>query len=263
MPRAGNTPGTHTPSSAPYPLAGRCSASRGCFGFVSASSFVLYHLCYENILHQTDGMEYLSDWTFVLLGLVFGLLAWHLAPASAGPKLTELTVVLHGVCWSTNIVSTFGAWYSFLFFPQCESLEGVDNYPDCYLEWYRFTEHGLNMLILFGDYAVGLVPVRRKDYGYSILFLSVYAMWSWYLWFHVGKCPYVMFDFNAGWSSVPWYASSYAGLSAAFFLIQRLYAARDARRVGASGALGGDGILPGHVKVNYNAVRDDGGDEYD
>ena len=37
----------------------------------------------------------------------------------------------------------------------------------------------------------------------------------------------------------------------------------DARRVGASGALGGDGILPGHVKVNYNAVRDDGGDEYD
>ena len=178
-----------------------------CFGVF----FVLYHLCYENILHQTDGMEYLSDWTFVLLGLVFGLLAWHsLAPASAGPKLTELTVVLHGVCWSTNIVSTFGAWYSFLFFPQCESLEGVDNYPDCYLEWYRFTEHGLNMLILFGDYAVGLVPVRRKDYGYSILFLSVYAMWSWYLWFHVGKCPYVMFDFNAGWSSVPWYASSYA-----------------------------------------------------
>ena len=87
-----------------------------CFGVF----FVLYHLCYENILHQTDGMEYLSDWTFVLLGLVFGLLAWHsLAPASAGPKLTELTVALHGVCWSTNIVSTLGAWYSFFFFPQC------------------------------------------------------------------------------------------------------------------------------------------------
>ena len=28
--------------------------------------FVLYHLCYENILHHTDGMEYLSDWTIVL-----------------------------------------------------------------------------------------------------------------------------------------------------------------------------------------------------
>lgn len=231
-----------------------------CFGVF----FVLYHLCYENILHKTDGMEYLSDWTFVLLGLVFGLLAWHsLAPASAGPKLTELTVALHGVCWSTNIVSTLGAWYSFFFFPQCESLEGVDNYPACYLEWYRLTEHGLNMLILFGDYAVGLVPVRRKDYGHSILFLSVYSLWTWYVWFRDGKCPYVMFDFNAGWSSVPWYAFSYAGVSAAFFLVRRLYAARDARGNGASGTLGGDGILPGHVKVKYDAVRDDGEDEYD
>lgn len=99
---------------------------------------MLYHLCYENVLHHTDGMEYLSDWTFVLLAAVMGLLASHsLGGALTRPGgrdaggaadtyefLAEVTVVLHGVCWSSNILSTAGAWYSFFFFPVCESLEG-------------------------------------------------------------------------------------------------------------------------------------------
>lgn len=105
--------------------------------------FVLYHLCYENILHHTDGMEYLSDWTFVLLAIVMGLLAFHSlgkTPTSGGDasgggdahheRLAEFTVALHGVCWSSNIVSTAGAWYSFFFFPVCESLEGEEGGGD-------------------------------------------------------------------------------------------------------------------------------------
>ena len=53
--------------------------------FAFAVFFVLYHLCYENILHHTDGMEYLSDWTFVLLGATFGMTAaFSLAPGLAG-----------------------------------------------------------------------------------------------------------------------------------------------------------------------------------
>ena len=103
--------------------------------------FVLYHLCYENILHHTDGMEYLSDWTFILLAVVMGLLAFHSLgngipsrPAGGDGSnvadtheiLAEVTVAMHGVCWSSNIVSTAGAWYSFFFFPVCESLEGEE-----------------------------------------------------------------------------------------------------------------------------------------
>ena len=229
-----------------------------CFGVF----FVLYHLCYENIIHKTDGMEYLSDWTFVLLGVVFGLLGAHslLAPGAVAPSLTETAVVLHGICWSTNILSTAGAWYSFFFFPQCESLEGVDNYPACYLEWYRLTEHGLNMLILLGDYAVGLVPVRRKDYGHSLVFLAVYIVWTWYVWSRDGKCPYVMFVFNAGWSSVPWFNFSFVGVTAAFFLTEKMYARRDANRLanGETNGLGASGGLPSHV--TYEAAN---ADEYE
>ena len=80
-------------------------------------------------------MEYLSDWTIILLSVTMGLLAFYSLGAGGGDNLTnggtesqerlaEFTVALHGVCWSSNIVSTVGAWYSFIFFPVCESLEG-------------------------------------------------------------------------------------------------------------------------------------------
>ena len=56
-----------TPPSPSALLAGpRQRAGRRSFWFCFGVFFVLYHLCYENIIHKTDGMEYLSDWTFVL-----------------------------------------------------------------------------------------------------------------------------------------------------------------------------------------------------
>ena len=199
--------------------------------FAFAVFFVLYHLCYENILHPTDGMEYLSDWTFVLLGATFGMTSlFSLAPTFfASETVADLAVVAHSVVWPTNILSTIGAWYSFVFFPQCVALEGVDNYPWCYLEWYRLSEHGLNMIMLGLDWAFGAVPMRRGDLGHTLVFMAVYTVWTWYLQFTTGKCPYVMFDFNAGWESVAWYNAAMAGVVAAFFLVKMAYDARDAK----------------------------------
>ena len=206
------------------------------FWFLFGIFFVGYHLCYENILHHTDGMEYLSDWTFVLLGATFGMTAaFSLAPGLAGggssgwrEDVADLAIVAHSVVWPTNILSTIGAWYSFVFFPQCVALEGVDNYPWCYLEWYRLSEHGLNMIMLVLDGYLGNIPVRRGDLGHTLVFMSVYTVWTWYLQFTTGKCPYVMFDFNAGWESVAWFNAAMAGTLAAFFLVKKAYDARDA-----------------------------------
>ena len=181
-------------------------------------------------------MEYLSDWTFVLLGATFGMTAaFSLAPGLAGggssgwrEDVADLAIVAHSVVWPTNILSTIGAWYSFVFFPQCVALEGVDNYPWCYLEWYRLSEHGLNMIMLGLDWAFGAVPMRRGDLGHTLVFMAVYTVWTWYLQFTTGKCPYVMFDFNAGWESVAWFNAAMAGTLAAFFLVKKAYDARDA-----------------------------------
>ena len=199
--------------------------------FAFAVFFVLYHLCYENIKHHTDGMEYLSDWTFVLLGAVFGMFsAFSLAPETfASENVADLAVVAHSVVWPTNILSTIGAWYSFVFFPQCVALEGVDNYPWCYLEWYRLSEHGLNMIMLALDGYFGNVPIRRGDLGHTLVFMAVYTVWTWYLQVTTGKCPYVMFDFNAGWESVAWFNAAMAGVVVAFFLVKKAYDARDAK----------------------------------
>ena len=207
--------------------------------FAFAVFFVLYHLCYENILHHTDGMEFLSDWTFVLLGAAFGMTAaFSLAPGLVGTvsseNVADLCVVAHSVAWSTNILSTVGAWYSFVFFPQCVALEGVDNYPWCYLEWYRLSEHGLNMVVLGLDWYFGAVPVRRGDFGHTLVFMGAYTLWCWYLKFTMGYSPYVMFDFATGWGSVAWFNAAMAGAAAAFFLVQKAYDARDARAGAAS-----------------------------
>ena len=208
----------------PFLLRRRFALGRGRLAvFAFAVFFVLYHLCYENIKHHTDGMEYLSDWTFVLLGAVFGMTAaFSLAPETfASENVADLAVVAHSVVWPTNILSTIGAWYSFVFFPQCVALEGVDNYPWCYLEWYRLSEHGLNMIMLGLDGYFGNVPIRRGDLGHTLVFMAVYTVWTWYLQFTTGKCPYVMFDFNAGWESVAWFNAAMAGV--AFVVTHRLY----------------------------------------
>jgi len=177
---------------------------------------------------------------------------------SGYPATATFTRIAHSTTWPTNVVSTTGAWYSFVFFPQCFALEGVDNYPWCYLEWYRLCEHGLNMVILFLDWNFGKVPIKRGDFGYSLLFLGTYSAWTMYLQFHTGKCPYVMFDFNSGWASVPWFNAAFVGVSGAFFLSKYLFDRRDLKREeGVGGA-----VLPVHAK--YDAVGErDNTDEYE
>ena len=226
--------------------------------FAFSIFFVLYHLCYENIKNHTDGLEYLSDWTFILMGITFGFLTFYsLTPnALGGEGLANFTRIAHSTTWPTNILSTVGAWYSFLFSPQCVALEGVDNYPWCYLEWYRLSEHGLNMIILGFDWYLGAIPVKRGDFGWTLIFLGVYSVWTMYLQFHTGNCPYVMFDFNSGWLSVPWFNAAFVGVSAAFFLTKKLFDVRDAKT-----GNGGGGVLPGHVK--YDAIEVDTKYEYE
>eukprot|EP00227_Mantoniella_beaufortii_P015016 CAMPEP_0197596214 /NCGR_PEP_ID=MMETSP1326-20131121/24576_1 /TAXON_ID=1155430 /ORGANISM="Genus nov. species nov., Strain RCC2288" /LENGTH=72 /DNA_ID=CAMNT_0043162677 /DNA_START=62 /DNA_END=277 /DNA_ORIENTATION=- len=70
------------------------------------------------------------------------------------------------------------------------------------------------MFILAGDYWVGQVPVRRKDIGWSVIFLQLYALWTWYLMATTGKCPYVMFDFSTGWIAVMWYNAAFGAVAA-------------------------------------------------
>ena len=229
--------------------------------FAFAVFFVLYHLCYENVVHETDGMDYLSDWTFVLLGVVSGATAaYSLRPELFGSDrhAANLTAALYTVAWTSNTLSTAGAWYSFVFFPQCVALEGVDNYPWCYLEWYRLSEHGLNMLILFGEWSLGAVPFRGGDYGHTVVFIAVYAVWTWYLQLFLGKCPYVMFGFDAGWSSVAWLNAALVGVSGVFFSVKRMHDSRDA--AGAAETR----TLPTRVKYG-TAEKTDGenADEYE
>ena len=56
------------------------------------------------------------------------------------------------------------------------------------------------MLVLLGDWRWGCVPLRRKDLGWSVIFLETYAMWAWLIMFNTGRCPYDMFDFGTGWT---------------------------------------------------------------
>ena len=133
--------------------------------------------------------------------------------------------------WPTNILSTIGAWYSFVFFPQCVALEGVDNYPWCYLEWYRLSEHGLNMIMLGLDWAFGAVPMRRGDLGHTLVFMAVYTVWTWYLQF-TWKVPvrHVRLQRGLGERRLVQRRGGW-GTLAAFFLVKKAY---DARGRGAS-----------------------------
>ena len=231
------------------------------FWFLFGIFFVGYHLCYENILHHTDGMEYLSDWTIVLLCFVMGLLSWHSLvkdPEGSVPGwVTELAVIAYGVAWSSNIMSTVGAWYSFFFYPICETLEGVNNYPWCYLEWYRLTEHGLNMLVLLGDWRWGCVPVRRKDLGWSVVFLEVYAVWAWFVMFKTGRCPYDMFDFAAGWGVLPWLIAALGGIAICHALARWAHVRRD-DAAGRDPEGRGGGTLPTRAGSGYKSLEGSG-----
>ena len=84
--------------------------------------------------------------SIVLLCFVTGLLSWHSLvedPSKSVPGwVTELAVIAHGVAWSSNIMATIGAWYSFFFYPICETLEGVNNWPWCYLVRFFLFPYG-------------------------------------------------------------------------------------------------------------------------
>ena len=207
--------------------------------FLYGVFFCVYHLGYENIKKHTDGFEYLSDWTFVLLCVTEGALAWCMQGVEpsegAYNARTNVLVILYSVCWSSNLLSSAGAWYSFFFYPMCVTLEGVNNYPACYLEWYRLSEHALNLVILVLEYAFGVLPMRRRDFGWSILFLQAYIFVTWINYYLTGYVTYDMFDFAKGLVALAWYNAVFFGTALAFFIALKLHQPKGYRTNGRAG----------------------------
>lgn len=194
-------------------------------------------MVYEEGKKHTDGMAYLSDWTILWLCGVEGALGWAMRKTESEPgaldRLTNRLVIAYGVAWSTNLVSSGGAWFSFFAYPMCETLEGVDNYPKCYLEWYRLAEHAFNLVILLLELLLGAVPMRRRDFGWSILFVHVYVLHCWFRSFVLGQpVVYDMFKFSTGLPSVAWYNAVFFLTSLAFFISLKLHQPRGYRTQG-------------------------------
>jgi len=205
--------------------------------FLFGLFFVGYHLVYEESKKRTDGMAYLSDWTILWLCGVEGALGWAMRKTESEPgaldRLTNRLVIAYGVAWSTNLVSSGGAWFSFFAYPMCETLEGVDNYPKCYLEWYRLAEHAFNLVVLLLELLLGAVPMRRRDFGWSILFVHVYVLHCWFRSFVLGQpVVYDMFKFSTGLPSVAWYNGVFFLTSLAFFISLKLHQPRGYRTQG-------------------------------
>ena len=207
--------------------------------FLFGIFFCVYHLGYEESKKHTDGFEYLSDWTFVLLCVTEGALAWCMQGVEpsegAYNARTNILVILYSVCWSTNLVSSAGAWFSYFAYPLCATLEGVDNYPACYLEWYRLSEHALNLVILVLEYAFGALPMRRRDFGWSILFLQAYVFAVWLRYYYTSRMVYDMFAFTKGLSALAWYNGAFFGTTLAFFASLKLHQAKGYRTNGRAG----------------------------
>jgi len=207
--------------------------------FLYGLFFVAYHLGYEESKKHTDGFQYLSDWTFVLLCFTEGALAWNMQRVEKNEgdfnTRTNVMVILYSVCWSMNLVASAGAWYSFFFYPMCKTLEGVDNYPACYLEWYRLSEHALNLLILALEYAFGTLPMRRRDFGWSILFMQFYIFFTWIILLRTGHVVYDMFYFDKGLSALAWYNGAFFGTGLAFFLSLKIHQPKGYRTNGRAG----------------------------
>lgn len=205
--------------------------------FLFGLFFIGYHLVYEESKKRTDGLEYLSDWTILWLCGVEGALGWAMRKTESEPgsldRLTNRLVIAYGVAWSTNLVSSGGAWYSFFAYPMCKTLEGVDNYPKCYLEWYRLAEHAFNLVVLLLELLLGAVPMRRRDFGWSILFVHVYVLHCWFRSFVLGEpVVYDMFNFSTGLPSVAWYNGVFFGTSLAFFISLKLHQPKGYRTQG-------------------------------
>jgi hypothetical protein len=207
--------------------------------FLFGVFFLCYHLIYEESKKHTDGMEYLSDWTILFLCATEGALAFSMFRTEKEPgaltTLTNILVIAYGVSWSLNLVSSAGAWYSFFAYPMCQQLEGVDNYPDCYLEWYRLAEHAGNLVVLLLELLLGAMPMRRRDFGWSILFMEAYVLFCWFRYVFHGVLVYEMFDFSLGMEALAWYNVAFFGTTLAFFISLKLHQPKGYRTNGRAG----------------------------
>ena len=191
--------------------------------------FFCYHMVYEHSMQgrKTDGFDYLSDWTILLLFILEGALGMNMYRTEREEGeldgLTNVLVIAYGVAWTTNVLSSAGAWYSFFAFPMCRALEGVDDYPDCYLEWYRLVEHAGNMVVLLLEFLLGALPMRRRDFGWSILFVQAYVFFCWYRFYVTGKSVYVMFDFAKGFESLAWHNLVFFATTLFFFVCLKFH----------------------------------------
>jgi hypothetical protein len=207
--------------------------------FLFGVFFLCYHLLYEERRKHTDGMDYLSDWTILWLCATEGALAFNMRREEkedrAFDRVTNMLVIAYGVSWSMNIMSSAGAWYSFFAYPMCAQLEGEDNYPACYLEWYRLAEHAGNLVVLLLELALGAMPMRRRDFGWSILFMETYVLYCWARMLSTGHAVYEMFDFTGGLEALAWYNIAFFGTSTAFFLALKLHQHKGYRTNGRVG----------------------------
>ncbi|OUS44331.1 hypothetical protein BE221DRAFT_117512 [Ostreococcus tauri] len=150
--------------------------------FLFGIFFVGYHMIYEERKKHTDGMEYLSDWTILLLFATEGALglSMYRTEREEGDLngLANALTIAYATTWTMNLVASAGAWFSFFAYPMCATLEGVDDYPKCYLEWYRLTEHVANIVVLFLEFLCGAMPIRRRDFGWPILFMEAYVLFT-------------------------------------------------------------------------------------
>lgn len=205
--------------------------------------FLVYHLMYEESRKHTDGMQYLSDWTLLFLCAVEGALGLNMYRTERAEgdldRLTNVLVIGYGTAWAVNLVASGGAWYSFFAYPMCKTLEGVDNYPQCYLEWYRLSEHAGNLVVLVLELLCGGMPMRRRDFGWSILFMQAYVYWCWFRYFRAGGvATYDMFDFSKGMESLMWHNLVFFGTTAAFFIALKLHQSKGYRTAAGVRAAG-------------------------
>jgi hypothetical protein len=195
--------------------------------FLFGIFFVGYHMIYEERKKHTDGMEYLSDWTILLLFATEGALglSMYRKEREEGDLngLANALTIAYATTWTMNLVASAGAWFSFFAYPMCATLEGVDDYPKCYLEWYRLTEHAANIVVLFLEFLCGAMPIRRRDFGWPILFMEAYVLFSWFSLWRSGKVVYDMFAFSKGLESLAWHNGAFLGTTAAFFIALRLH----------------------------------------
>ncbi len=99
--------------------------------------------------------------------------------------------------------------------------------------------------------------MRRKDLGWSVVFLEVYAVWAWFLMFKTGRCPYDMFDFATGWGVLPWLIAALGGIAICHALARWAHVRRD-DAAGRDPEGRGGGTLPTRAGSGYKSLEGSG-----